>query len=175
MNISSIISDDYTNYQYQFRSEKKTPEEDNPLKPKDVAGKPLSEEDKKQVDELKKTDKKVRANEQAHMAAGGGVVRGGPSYSYQKGPDGRSYAVGGEVSIDTSKEKTPQQTITKMQRVKAAALAPGDPSAQDRSAASQARAELLKNQRNGENAAARTDPAQSASNTYKGSLINLIA
>ena len=48
------------------------------------------------------------------------------------------YAVGGEVKIDTSKENTPQATISKMQKVKKAALAPAQPSAQDRSVAAKA-------------------------------------
>lgn len=98
----------------------------------------LSEEDQKKVEELRKRDQEVRAHEQAHMAAGAGIVRGGPSYEMEKGPDGRMYAVGGEVSIDTSEADTPQATIIKMQKVRAAALAPGNPSGQDRSVAAQA-------------------------------------
>jgi hypothetical protein len=99
----------------------------------------LSEDQRKQVWELKKRDQEVKAHEAAHMAAGGSCVRGGATYSYQVGPDGRRYAVGGEVSIDTSSVRgDPQATITKMQTVRRAALAPADPSGQDRSVASQA-------------------------------------
>ena len=65
------------------------------------------------------------------MAAGAGIVRGGASFSYQTGPDGRDYAIGGEVSIDTGDGKTPQETISKMERVRAAAMAPASPSGQD--------------------------------------------
>ena len=72
------------------------------------------------------------------MAAGSGVVIGGANYEYQSGPDGKMYAVGGEVKIDTSREKDPAQTISKMQQVRRAALAPAQPSAQDRSVAAQA-------------------------------------
>ncbi len=72
------------------------------------------------------------------MAAGAGVVMGGANYQYEHGPDGKMYAVGGEVKIDTSKENTPQATISKMQKVKRAALAPAQPSAQDRSVAAKA-------------------------------------
>jgi hypothetical protein len=72
------------------------------------------------------------------MAAGAGVVMGGASYQYQRGPDGKMYAVGGEVKIDTSRERDPQDTIRKMQQVKRAALAPAQPSGQDRSVAAQA-------------------------------------
>ena len=49
------------------------------------------------------------------------------------------YAVGGEVSIDSSPvEGDPAATITKMEQVKRAALAPAEPSGQDRSVASSA-------------------------------------
>ncbi|MGD1972769.1 MAG: putative metalloprotease CJM1_0395 family protein, partial [Desulfobacterales bacterium] len=78
-------------------------------------------------------------------------VQGGATYQYQRGPDGKMYAVGGEVKIDTTPERDPEDTIRKMQQVRKAALAPTQPSAQDRSVATQAsqieaeaRAELTK-------------------------------
>ncbi len=98
----------------------------------------LTEEEKKVVQNLKKRDREVKAHERAHMAAGGGVVQGGANYEYERGPDGKMYAVGGEVSIDTSSENDPQATIRKMQQVKMAALAPAQPSGQDRAVAAQA-------------------------------------
>ncbi len=98
----------------------------------------LTDEEQRQVDQLKKRDAEVKAHEQAHIAAGGAYVSGGASYEYEKGPDNQNYAVGGEVSIDTSAENTPEATIRKMQVVKRAALAPRDPSSQDRSVAAQA-------------------------------------
>jgi len=98
----------------------------------------LSAAEENEVRELQETDRKVRAHENAHMAAGAGLVRGSASYEYKQGPDGKLYAVGGEVSIDTSKEQNPEDTVRKMQRVKAAALAPADPSPQDRKIAMQA-------------------------------------
>lgn len=91
-----------------------------------------------QVAKLKTRDQEVRAHEQAHVAAGGGYVKGGPSYSYSTGPDGRRYATGGEVSIDTSPGKTPEETIRKAQVIRAAALAPAQPSGQDLAVASAA-------------------------------------
>ncbi|NLD93719.1 MAG: hypothetical protein GX639_13770 [Fibrobacter sp.] len=114
----------------------------------------LSDEEKKAVQELKNRDREVRAHEAAHMAAGGQYVNGGAKYSYQKGPDGQRYAVGGEVSIDTSPVKNdPQATIMKMQVVKRAATAPASPSGQDRAVAAaaaatemNARKELRENQ-----------------------------
>lgn len=98
----------------------------------------LSSEQKQQVNELKQRDAEVKAHEQAHMAAGGGVVQGGAAYQYERGPDGKMYAVGGEVKIDVSFERTPEATITKMQQVQRAALAPAQPSATDRAVAARA-------------------------------------
>lgn len=99
----------------------------------------LSPEAQRAVQKLKRTDQEVRSHEAAHMAAGGGLVRGGPTYTYQRGPDGRTYAVGGEVSLDTSTVPgDPEATLRKAQQVKAAALAPANPSAQDRAVAASA-------------------------------------
>ena len=98
---------------------------------KSINGKELSEEQKNQIKELQKIDREVKAHEQAHLAAGAGLVRGGASYSYTQGPDGQKYATGGEVSIDMSAENTPAKTEAKMQQVIAAAMAPADPSPQD--------------------------------------------
>ena len=89
--------------------------------------------------ELKTRDREVRAHEAAHSAAAGSLTTGGPQFTYQRGTDGRLYAVGGEVNIDTSAVAgDPQATIQKAQRIRAAALAPANPSAQDRSVATQA-------------------------------------
>jgi hypothetical protein len=99
----------------------------------------LTPDQQAEVEKLKQRDQEVRAHEQAHVAAGGAYIKGGVSYQYQKGPDGRMYAVGGEVSIDTSPvSKDPSATITKMETVKRAALAPADPSGQDRAVAAAA-------------------------------------
>lgn len=91
----------------------------------------LSPEQRRVIAELQQIDRSVRAHEQAHIQAGQGVVTGGPSYSYTYGPDGRQYAIGGEVGIDTSPEHKPQANIDKGIRIQAAALAPRDPSPQD--------------------------------------------
>lgn len=108
--------------------------------PKDfVSGKKeLTDPEKREVENLKKIDNETRSHEAAHIASGGNLVRGGASYSYQKGPDGKSYAVGGEVQIDISPEEKPDDTIQKMDRVRRAAMAPADPSSQDRQVAAKA-------------------------------------
>ncbi len=111
---------------------------ENDSRDKNSEDKELSEEEKSAVQKLKKRDRDVKAHESAHMAAGGGIVQGGASYEYERGPDGKMYAVGGEVKIDTSSENDPQATIRKMKQVKMAALAPAQPSGQDRAVAAQA-------------------------------------
>ncbi len=107
----------------------------------------LTEEEQKIVDELKETDAKVRAHEQAHKSVAGGYA-GAIQYETVTGPDGQQYAVGGEVPIDTSPiPDNPQATIQKMDIVIRAALAPADPSPQDFAvarAAQQARAQAQK-------------------------------
>ncbi|MBN1980940.1 MAG: hypothetical protein JW795_05375 [Chitinivibrionales bacterium] len=106
------------------------------------------QQEQQQIAELRARDREVRAHEQAHIAAGGSYVRGGAQYSYQTGPDGKQYAIGGEVSIDTSEvPNNPQATIAKMQLVRKAALAPANPSGQDKAVAAQAAQIALANQK----------------------------
>lgn len=100
--------------------------------------KPLDETQQKEVAKLKDRDREVRQHEAAHLAAAGGHATGGPSFTYEKGPDGKQYAVGGEVNVDTSEEKTPEATLRKMQQIQRAALAPAEPSGQDHSVAAAA-------------------------------------
>ncbi len=98
----------------------------------------LTEEEQKQVQELKQTDREVRAHEAAHKTAGGSVA-GSVSFETVTGPDGREYAVAGEVQIDASPvANNPESTIRRMDQVIRAALAPADPSPQDRAVAAQA-------------------------------------
>ncbi|MFP7755537.1 putative metalloprotease CJM1_0395 family protein [Thermodesulfobacteriota bacterium B35] len=87
------------------------------------------------VERLKLRDREVKAHELAHLANAGQYATGGPSYTYQQGPDGRRYAVGGEVPIDISAEQAPEATIQKMRTVRRAAMAPANPSAADRNIA----------------------------------------
>ncbi len=96
-------------------------------------------QERKEVGELSARDREVRAHEQAHMAVGGQYA-GAASYKFKRGPDGVNYAVSGEVPISTSKENTPQATIQKAQIIRRAALAPAEPSPQDRQVAARATA-----------------------------------
>ncbi len=120
------------------------------------------------VARLKARDGEVRAHESAHIAAGGRYITGGASFSYQKGPDGTQYAIGGEVGIDSSPVPgKPEETIAKMRIVRAAALAPTEPSGADLSvagAAAQAEASAI-----AELAAKRSEDSS------PGSRVNLVA
>ncbi|NTS75738.1 catalase [Catenovulum sp. SM1970] len=98
----------------------------------------FTEAELKKIAELQARDQEVRVHEQAHANAGGQYA-GSPSYDYERGPDGKNYAVGGEVKIDVSEvPNDPQATVQKMEQVQRAALAPAEPSNQDRKVAAEA-------------------------------------
>lgn len=108
-------------------------------------------EQQRVIDALQARDREVRQHERAHQAAGAGLA-GPASYTFQKGPDGRMYAIGGEVGIDTSPVAgDPRATLEKAQTIIRAAMAPAEPSPQDyrvaasaRAMAAEARAEMQK-------------------------------
>lgn len=124
-----------------------------------------------EITQLSTRDKEVRAHEQAHAAVGGRYA-GAPSYTYERGPDGKRYAIAGEVSIDTGPvPNDPEATLRKMEVVIRAALAPAEPSAQDRQIAAQAavqmaeaRAQLAQLQRDEAQAALEARAAQRKEN-----------
>lgn len=95
------------------------------------------QQDAKEIEQLKARDQEVRTHEQAH-AATGGQYAGSPQYEYTTGPDNKRYITGGEVSIDVSEAKSPEDTLRKMEQVRAAALAPAEPSSQDLKVAAEA-------------------------------------
>ncbi|MBM3598645.1 MAG: hypothetical protein FJX35_10560 [Alphaproteobacteria bacterium] len=103
----------------------------------------LSDEEKQIVAKLRARDQEVRRHEQAHAAAGGQYA-GAPSYTYQAGPDGKQYAIGGSTPIDASPiPGDPEATVRKMEQVRRAALAPGSPSGADQAIAAAATAAAL--------------------------------
>lgn len=121
-----------------------------------AANEELSAGDQRVLERLKQRDREVRAHEQAHVSVGGSLILSGPNYTYQTGPDKRPYAIGGEVTIDTSPAQTAEETLVKADHIRRTALAPADPSPQDRqvaakadSMASEARLEINA-ERNGE-------------------------
>ncbi|GAB5405792.1 MAG: hypothetical protein Aurels2KO_40230 [Aureliella sp.] len=92
----------------------------------------LTPEEIEQIKKLEAKDREVRAHERARLATAGRYAKSGPSYTYAQGPDGKRYAVGGKVKIDTSPvEGDPRATARKAQLVRAAALAPSEPTVQD--------------------------------------------
>ncbi|WP_372769792.1 putative metalloprotease CJM1_0395 family protein [Pseudoalteromonas sp.] len=98
----------------------------------------LAQKEAQALAQLKERDREVKAHEQAHAAVGGQYA-GSPSYEYERGSDGNNYAVAGEVPIDISEiPNDPHATIEKMQQVRAAALAPQEPSGADRAIAAEA-------------------------------------
>lgn len=107
----------------------------------------LTPGEQRMIAQLQARDLEVRAHEAAHQSAGGGHA-GGASFAYQTGPDGRQYAIGGSVPIDMSPVRgDPQATISKMLQVRAAALAPAQPSAQDIAVAAAAGQQMAEAQR----------------------------
>ncbi|MFT7491076.1 MAG: hypothetical protein ACI80S_000658 [Pseudohongiellaceae bacterium] len=98
----------------------------------------LEKLERRQIQEFAIRDRQVRNHERAHAAAGGQYA-GLPRYTFERGPDGINYAVGGEVPISAGPVAgDPAATIQKAQVVRRAALAPTEPSAQDRIIAAQA-------------------------------------
>ena len=103
-----------------------------------ATGTELTQQEREQVKDMQARDREVRTHEQAHATAGGQHA-GAPEYEIERGPDGRSYAVAGHVSISTSPVAgDPEATVAKMETVKRAALAPAEPSGADRSVAADA-------------------------------------
>jgi hypothetical protein len=103
-----------------------------------VPNKALSNEALAEISRLKARDAQVHQHEQAHLSAAAGLDVSNASFTYQRGPNGVSYAVAGEVKIDTSPGRTPEETLARAEMIRDAALAPADPSAVDRSVAAQA-------------------------------------
>jgi hypothetical protein len=130
----------------EIKESNSTTEKNNPTE--------LTSAERQQVTELKQRDSEVRAHEAAHISAGGSAVSGAASYTYQKGPDGQLYAVGGEGAISAAGANSPEEKLALAKQMRAGALAPANPSPQDIKVASsaaqmeaQARQEIAKQDR----------------------------
>jgi len=86
---------------------------------------------------LQARDAEVRAHEGAHIAASGGMASA-PSYTYQIGPDGHRYAIGGEVRLTVPRGGTPEARLRIAEQMRSAAMAPASPSSQDQAVAAAA-------------------------------------
>jgi len=90
------------------------------------------DEKKQAIKKLEERDRAVRAHESAHVMAAGGYVMGEPTYRTVIGPDGRAYAVEGEVKINVAPVVgDPAATRRKAQILLNAAMAPAGPSGAD--------------------------------------------
>ncbi|RUO26757.1 catalase [Aliidiomarina minuta] len=96
------------------------------------------ENEEPELQELRTRDREVRQHEETHASIGGRYASS-PQYEFEMGPDGRPYAVAGQVNIDiTPIPGDPQATLQKMQIVRRAAMAPTQPSGADRQVAQEA-------------------------------------
>lgn len=121
--------------------------EDGQRKQQDPKQQEQRQRQEQQIQELAARDQEVRTHEQAHRSVGGNYA-GSPSYQFTLGPDGKRYATAGEVQIDISDVPgDPAATIAKMQQIRAAALAPAEPSPQDLTVARNAAAREAKARR----------------------------
>ena len=138
------ISEQPSNEQQSGSENKDSAEQDkqktfDPNQATSPSGEPLSDSEQKELQELQRRDAEVNAHEQAHLASAGNLAQGPVNFDYETGPDGNRYAVGGDVSIDTSEVPgDPQATLLKAQKIRRAASAPVDPSPQDRAVAAEA-------------------------------------
>jgi hypothetical protein len=151
----------------------------------------LSDDEQAEVQKLKQRDREVRRHEQAHQGAAGNLASGAPSFETTRGPDGKQYAVSGEVQIDTSSVSgDPEATIRKMRQVQRAARAPAHPSSTDLKVASSAakqeasaRAELRQEKSRAPDEAASRGAAgpsfpaayRTSNSNRSGDLLNLLA
>ncbi len=110
----------------------------------DNSNKELTQQEKQEVAKLKATDAEVKVHENAHKAAAGGLRTSAPNYEYETGPDGKKYAVAGDVNISYPNSSDPEENLKNAQQLKAAALAPAEPSSQDRKVAMKAEREIAK-------------------------------
>lgn len=103
-------------------------------------------DDKALLAKLQARDAKVRAHEARHVMAAGGQAAGAPTYTYQTGPDGQRYAIGGSVNISMRTTGDPEADARQARTARRAALATGEPSARDMQTAMRAtsRAALAK-------------------------------
>ncbi|MBM7555798.1 putative metalloprotease CJM1_0395 family protein [Halanaerobacter jeridensis] len=130
----------------------------------DSKSKELDIKEQQQVQKLRQRDSEVRQHELAHKTTGGQYA-GNITYTYQEGPDGRRYAVGGSVGMNISAEPgEPKKTIEKAEQVRKAALAPAQPSAQDLKVAAKAARMKMEAKAKLENPQANKQPGENNKN-----------
>ena len=136
----NIVSPDFQASQRLFEDTRAVNRQDGQDRQENRSQSRLSQEEQRELERLRARDGQVRRHEQAHAAAAGELLTSGPNYDFVTGPDGRRYAVSGNVQIDTAPVPgDPEATIRKADKIVRAALAPIDPSTQDQRIAAQAR------------------------------------
>ncbi len=109
-------------------------EKENLLKQKqdyiDIGGTNYEKNDYERVlEKFKNVDANIRSHEQAHASL---TTTTSPiQYNYQQGPDGKMYAVGGHVRLDTSMPDDPKAAAIKLDQIKKSATANSDMSGAD--------------------------------------------
>lgn len=146
MNISTSINFAQSYQSLQDNSHNKSeksivkPEQNGNLSEQDKTSnitKPNVEETQ-ELSLLQSRDTEVRSHEAAHISAGGSSVTGGASFTYQQGPDGKQYAIGGEVPISIGGGSSLEEKIASTVSARSGALAPANPSPADLKIASTA-------------------------------------
>jgi len=87
------------------------------------------------LEKFKQADANIRSHEQVHASIG--QTTAPISYNYQKGPDGKMYAVGGSVRLDTSIPSDPKAAAFKLDQIQKAAIGTADASGADMGIATQ--------------------------------------
>lgn len=118
-----------------------------------ITGETVDENDYQRVlEKFKALDSEIRTHEQQHAAAGD--TKGAISYNYQIGPDGKLYATGGHVRLDTSIPQDEEAALAKLDKLASAAGAPSGLSGADAAIARAANLNkmlILSRQEEGEN------------------------
>ena len=81
------------------------------------------------LDKYEKLDAKVKTHEQAHAA--NGTTTAPIQYNYHVGPDGKLYASGGSVRLDTTIPEDEGSSNAKLEELKNASSAPSELSSAD--------------------------------------------
>jgi hypothetical protein len=118
-------------------------EKDERYSKKETSPNELSDAQKKALEKFEQRDAEVKAHELAHQTNSGGLA-GAASYTYQQGPDGKMYAIGGSVPITFKSGSTPQESIKNAKAIASATTSPDAPSSRDFSLLSSAKMMQLK-------------------------------
>ncbi|MBN8196262.1 hypothetical protein JF547_07245 [Thalassospira povalilytica] len=121
----------------EYRDAVKTNEENGDTSSATSNSTDLDPAEKAVVSQLQARDSAVRQEEEAHAAAAG-PYGSAPQYTYQIGPDGNAYAIGGHVDVSVSMSGSKADRDRALATLQNAALAPNAPSGADMAAFRQA-------------------------------------